>query len=394
MQPGGVPPEEGRGMLPREHFEKIEAERLAPWGLRSAESRGRKHPEEEHPFRMAFQRDRDRVIHSSAFRRLEYKTQVFVNHEGDHYRTRLTHTMEASQIVRTIARALRLNEDLSEAIVLAHDLGHTPFGHSGERVLHKLMREHGGFEHNAQSLRIVELLEERYPGFKGLNLTTETLEGIQKHRTEYDTPEGERVRQPGLEAQAADLADEIAYNNHDIDDGIASGMLDGAGLESVTLWREAVGEARSKCAGAGPRVMRAATIRHLIDRLVTDVIVTVETRIEALGIRTVDDVRRAPERIVGFSPAVAGMNAELKRYLYDHLYRHTRVIRMGTKAERIMEDLFHAYVHQSEQMPAHFVQRVREGEVLQRVIADYIAGMTDRYAMDEHQNLFDPHARV
>ncbi len=381
-------------MLPREHFEKLEAERLAPWGLRSAESRGRKHAEEEHPFRMAFQRDRDRVIHSSAFRRLEYKTQVFVNHEGDHYRTRLTHTMEASQIVRTIARALRLNEDLSEAIVLAHDLGHTPFGHSGERVLHKLMLAHGGFEHNEQSLRIVEVLEERYPGFRGLNLTYETIEGIQKHRTEYDNPEGERIRQPGLEAQTADLADEIAYNNHDIDDGIASGMLDVAGLESASLWREAAGEARSKCAGASPRVLRAATIRRLIDRLVTDVILSVEARIESLGIRTVDDARRSRERIVGFSPEVAEKNADLKRYLYDNLYRHTRVIRMGTKAERIIEDLFHAYVRQPEQMPPHFVSRVREGEVLERVIADYIAGMTDRYAMDEHQKLFDPHARV
>ncbi len=381
-------------MLARQHFEKLEAERLAPYGLRSAESKGRKHQEEEHPFRMAFQRDRDRVIHSTAFRRLEYKTQVFVNHEGDHYRTRLTHTMEASQIARTIARALRLNEDLSEAIVLAHDLGHTPFGHSGERVLHHLMVDHGGFEHNAQSLRIVEMLEERYPGFKGLNLTYETLEGIQKHRTEYDTPEGERVRHPGLEAQTADLADEIAYNNHDIDDGIASGMLDPGELESAALWREAAGDARSKCAGATPHVLRAATIRRLIDRLVTDVILTVDSRIEALGIRSVDDVRRSSERIVGFSAEVGEKNGELKRYLYDNLYRHTRVIRMGTKAERIMEDLFNAYVHQPEQMPPHFVRRVREGEVLQRVIADYIAGMTDRYAMDEHQKLFDPHARV
>jgi dGTPase len=256
------------------------------------------------------------------------------------------------------------------------------------------MVHHGGFEHNAQSLRIVEMLEERYPGFKGLNLTYETLEGIQKHRTEYDTPEGDRVRHPGLEAQTADLADEIAYNNHDIDDGIASGMLDAAELESVALWREAAAEARTRCAGAKPRVLRAATIRRLIDRLVTDVIVTVEGRIESLGIRTVDDVRRSTQRIVGFSQEVAEKNAELKRHLFDHLYRHTRVIRMGTKAERIMEDLFNAYVHQPEQMPPHFVRRVREGEVLQRVIADYIAGMTDRYAMDEHQKLFDPHARV
>ena len=381
-------------MLPREYFEKLEIERLAPYAIRSAETRGRKHPEEEHPFRMAFQRDRDRVIHSGAFRRLEYKTQVFVNHEGDHYRTRLTHTMEASQIARTIARALRLNEDLAEAIVLAHDLGHTPFGHSGERALHKLMRERGGFEHNEQSLRIVEVLEERYPGFKGLNLTYETLEGIQKHRTEYDMPGGGVARQPGLEAQVADLADEIAYNNHDIDDGLASGMLDAEALGDVPLWRETLRVARVKAAGASRKVLQVTTIRELINRLVTDVVDSVEQRIEAAGIRTVEEVRRSAERLVGFSHELAEMNVELKQHLFDHLYRHTRVIRMGSKAERIMEDLFHAYVRQPEQMPQHFVRRLEEGEGLERIIADYIAGMTDRYAMDEHQKLFDPHARV
>jgi dGTPase len=343
---------------------------------------------------MAFQRDRDRVIHSGAFRRLEYKTQVFVNHEGDHYRTRLTHTMEASQIARTIARALRLNEDLAEAIVLAHDLGHTPFGHSGERALHNLMRERGGFEHNEQSLRIVEVLEERYPGFKGLNLTYETLEGIQKHRTEYDVPGGGVARQPGLEAQVADLADEIAYNNHDIDDGLASGMLDAEALETVPLWRETLRVARTRAGGASRKVLYVTTIRGLINRLVTDVIATVEQRIEAAGIRSVEEVRRSPERLVGFSPGLSEMNVELKQHLFDHLYRHTRVIRMGSKAERIMEDLFHAYVRQPEQMPQHFVRRLEEGEALERIIADYIAGMTDRYAMDEHQKLFDPHARV
>ena len=381
-------------LVDRAAQEEWEERHLAPYGMRSAQSCGRRYPEDEHPLRTRYQRDRDRVIHSSAFRRLEYKTQVFVNHEGDHYRTRLTHTMEASQIARTIARALRLNEDLSEAIVLAHDLGHTPFGHSGEHVLHRLMAGHGGFEHNAQSLRIVELLEERYAGFKGLNLTCETLEGIQKHRTEYDTPEGERIHQPGLEAQAADLADEIAYNNHDIDDGLASGMLDPEGLKSAALWREAFGEMKSKCAGASARVERAATIRSLINRLVIDVIVTVEERIEAAGIRSIDEVRRSPERIVGFSPALAEMNAELKAYLFDNLYRHTRVIRMGTKAERIIEDLFSTYVRQPEQMPTHFVRRVREGEVLQRVIADYIAGMTDRYCQDEYRKLFHPFENI
>ncbi|MDP3939534.1 MAG: deoxyguanosinetriphosphate triphosphohydrolase [Deltaproteobacteria bacterium] len=381
-------------MLARDYFEKQEAERLAPYGLRSAESRGRRYPEEEHPLRMAYQRDRDRVIHCSAFRRLEYKTQVFVNHEGDHYRTRLTHTMEGSQIARTMARALRLNEDLAEAIVLAHDLGHTPFGHSGERALGALMKDHGGFEHNEQSLRIVEVLEERYPGFKGLNLTFETLEGIQKHRSSYDGPGGETFHQPALEGQLADLSDEIAYNNHDIDDGIASGMLDQAALGDVVLWRENHAEATRRLAGAEERLIILATIRSLIDLLVSDAIRTTESRLTELGIGSADDVRRCAERIVGFSGEVEEKKAELKAFLYDNLYRHTRVIRMGTKAERILEDLFNTYLSQPEQMPSRFVSRLSEGDEIHRVIADYIAGMTDRYAMDEHKKLFDPHERV
>jgi dGTPase len=334
------------------------------------------------------------VIHCSAFRRLEYKTQVFVNHEGDHYRTRLTHTMEGSQIARTMARALRLNEDLAEAIVLAHDLGHTPFGHSGERALAKLMKDHGGFEHNEQSLRIVEVLEERYPGFKGLNLTLETLEGIQKHRSSYDSPSGESFHQPALEAQLGDLSDEIAYNNHDIDDGIASGMLDATALESVPLWRENHAVVRGRLTGADERIVILATIRSLIDILVTDAIRTAERRLAERGIGSADDVRRCTERIVGFSAEIEEKKTELKDFLFDHLYRHTRVIRMGTKAERILEDLFKTYLAQPEQMPIRFVTRLSEGEDLHRVIADYIAGMTDRYAMDEHKKLFDPHERV
>ncbi len=381
-------------MLPREYFEKIESQRLASYALKSAESKGRRHPEEEHPLRMAFQRDRDRVIHSSAFRRLEYKTQVFVNHEGDHYRTRLTHTIEGSQIVRTMARALRLNEDLSEAIVLAHDLGHTPFGHSGERALHRLMKDHGGFEHNEQSLRIVELLEERYPGFKGLNLTYETLEGIRKHRTEHDVPEEGSFLQPSLEAQLADLSDEIAYNNHDIDDGIASGMLDPRILDGVDLWREMHEETRRRIGPSDRKIVITATIRELINLLVTDAIRTTEQRLDGRGIRSVEEVRRAPERIVGFSAELEEKNKELKKCLFEHLYRHTRVIRMGSKAERILEDLFEAYLAQPEQMPPRFAMRVSEGEEIHRVIADYVAGMTDRYAMDEHKKLFDPHERV
>lgn len=381
-------------MLSREYFEKIEAERLAPYAQRSGESRGRRHAEAEHPLRMAYQRDRDRVIHCTAFRRLEYKTQVFVNHEGDHYRTRLTHTMEGSQIARTMARALRLNEDLAEAIVLAHDLGHTPFGHSGERALAALMKDHGGFEHNEQSLRIVEVLEDRYPDFKGLNLTLETLEGIQKHRTSYDAPGGETFFQPSLEAQLGDMSDEIAYNNHDIDDGIASGLLDPGVLDQVALWRETFAATKQKMAGADERLVILGTVRGLIDLLVSDAIRTTEAQLEAHGIRAPDDVKRSGKRFVSFSDEIEEKKTEMKVFLYDNLYRHTRVIRMGIKAERILKDLFRAYIDQPEQMPSSFMVRINAGEETHRVVADYVAGMTDRYALDEHKKLFDPHARV
>lgn len=381
-------------MLSREYFEKIEAERLAPYAQRSGESRGRRYAEAEHPLRMAYQRDRDRVIHCTAFRRLEYKTQVFVNHEGDHYRTRLTHTMEGSQIARTMARALRLNEDLAEAIVLAHDLGHTPFGHSGERALAALMKDHGGFEHNEQSLRIVEVLEDRYPDFKGLNLTLETLEGIQKHRTSYDAPSGETFFQPSLEAQLGDMSDEIAYNNHDIDDGIASGLLDPGVLDQVALWRETFAATKQKMAGADERLVILGTVRGLIDLLVSDAIRTTEARLEAHGIRAPDDVKRSGKRFVSFSDEIEEKKTEMKVFLYDNLYRHTRVIRMGIKAERILKDLFRAYIDQPEQMPSSFMVRINAGEETHRVVADYVAGMTDRYALDEHKKLFDPHARV
>jgi dGTPase len=385
-------------MPTRAEFEAREAAALTPWAMRSRDSRGRQHPEPEHGFRMAFQRDRDRVIHCSAFRRLEYKTQVFVNHEGDYYRTRLTHTMEAAQVTRTLARALQLNEDLAEAIALAHDLGHTPFGHAGERTLDRLMAPHGGFEHNAQSLRIVDLLEERYPAFRGLNLSWEVREGIVKHSTRYDRPqvrEFDAERAPCLEAQIVDFTDEIAYNAHDIDDGLKSGMLDPDELATVPLWADALAEARRRAPDSAAHVVRYLGVRLLLDRMVNDLIGSLLARLGERRIETLDDVRKVKPRLVEFSPELTERNRELKAFLYDRLYTHHRVTRMTQKADRIMSALFEVYMAEPKQLPPHVQRRVREdGEPVPRVIADYIAGMTDRFALEEYKKLFDPYERV
>jgi dGTPase len=385
-------------MPTRAELETHEASRLASYAMRSRESRGRRHPEEEHPLRMAFQRDRDRIIHSTAFRRLEYKTQVFVNHEGDYYRTRLTHTVEAAQVTRTLARTLGLNEDLAEAVALAHDLGHTPFGHAGERTLHRLMSPYGGFEHNGQSLRIVDVLEERYPTFRGLNLTFEVREGIVKHSTRYDRPqvrEFDAELAPCLEAQIVDFADEIAYNAHDVDDGLKSGMLQADDLRGVPLWREAE-EAVAKAAPAASEHVRwYQSIRLLIDQLVSDLVSTLQRRLRDEGIDRIEDVRRVKPRLVEFSPTMTERNLELKAFLRDYLYTHHRVTRMTQKADRIMTALFELYLAEPKQLPPHVTRRVRdEGESVPRVIADYIAGMTDRFALEEYKKLFDPYERV
>jgi dGTPase len=384
--------------LTRADFETREAAALAPWAMRSRDSRGRRHPEAEHPFRMAFQRDRDRVIHATAFRRLEYKTQVFVNHEGDYYRTRLTHTMEAAQVTRTLARALMLNEDLAEAIALAHDLGHTPFGHAGERTLDRLMAPHGGFDHNGQSLRIVDLLEERYAAFRGLNLSFEVREGIVKHSTRYDRPqvaEFDAHLAPSLEAQIVDFTDEIAYNAHDIDDGLKSGMLDSDDLATVRLWADALAEARRRSPNGPPHVLRYQGVRLVIDRMVDDLIESVLARLRDRGVETIADVRAVKPRLVEFSPELTDQNRELKAFLYDRLYTHHRVARMTQKADRIMSALFEVYMAEPKQLPPHVMRRVREdGEPVARVIADYIAGMTDRFALEEYKKLFDPYERV
>jgi len=383
--------------MERHEFEAIEDASLAPYALRSSASRGRAHGEPEHPFRLAFQRDRDRIVHSTAFRRLEYKTQVFVNHEGDYYRTRLTHTMEAAGITRTIVRALRLNQDLADAVVLAHDLGHTPFGHAGERVLNELMAPHGGFEHNAQSLRIVDVLEERYPHFKGLNLTWEVREGIVKHSPPYDRPLARHFEPgtaPSLEAQIVDHADEIAYNTHDIDDGLKSGLLTAEQLDTVTLWREHFGRVSAEQPAAGFRIWRYQVQRALIEAFVIDLLETIQLRLRAFGIVRPEDVRAHRQPLVGFSPEMDAKRLELKAFLMANLYRHYRVVRMAVKAQKVMADLFHAYMAEPAQLPPHIVARWQAGEEQARVVADYIAGMTDRFAVDEHNKLFDPNARV
>jgi dGTPase len=377
----------------REQIEKEEDRRLAPWALRAGESRGRLVPEPEHSYRTAFQRDRDRIIHSTAFRRLQYKTQVFVYHEGDHFRNRLTHTLEVAQIARTIARALGANEDLTEAIVLAHDLGHTPFGHSGERVLDQLLRGQGGFEHNRQSLRIVDFLEIRSMQYRGLNLTQETREGILKHGLSsggyrHPVPLPDLGSSVGLEAQIANASDEIAYHNHDIDDGLRSGLLRPTNLSNLVLWRRALGRAEQQGTGE-PRIVRRQAIRALIDLLVTDLVDATHLHLEERRIASPEDVRGAERPVVGFSEEVAASRSALAAFLHEDLYQHHRVVRMAAKAGRILSDLWGAYEQDERLLPAH-VRRGAGEESRARVIADYIAGMTDRFAMEEHRRLFDP----
>ena len=377
----------------REAYEREELERLAPYAVKSALSRGRVVQEPEHAYRTAFQRDRDRVIHSRAFRRLEYKTQVFVYHEGDHYRNRLTHTLEGAQVARTLARALRLNEDLAEAIVLAHDLGHTPFGHAGERVLDALLEGDGGFDHNRQSLRIVDLLEERHPAYRGLNLTSETREGILKHGASWEHPVPLPPETPShsLEAQLADLADEIAYTNHDLDDGLRAGLLRLESLEGVELWREARAAVTGRLGQEAEGVLRAQTIVALLDRLATDLVQTTALRLEATSVASVAAVRALPEPCAGFSQAMGTAFYALKRHLFEHFYMHPRVCRRSGRAERVLGDLFRAFRKDSRRLPETVRARF-EGDGEPRAIADYIAGMTDRFALAEHARLRRKHA--
>ena len=383
-------------MMTRVEIEAREDATLAPWAMRSRDSKGREYAEDEHKYRTAYQRDRDRIIHASAFRRLEYKTQVFVNHEGDNYRTRLTHTMEVAQIARTLARALNVNEDLTEAIALAHDIGHTPFGHSGEDALRELMKDHGGFEHNIHGLRVVEVLEHRYPDFPGLNLTWELRESIAKHSTRYDCPEARRFNpdlRPIVEAQIVEIADSVAYDSHDLDDGLSAGMVAEDGIREVPLIAELLDEISRLHPGADARMRRSQLVRALINVETTDLIETNLRRLADLGPSCAGDVQRAAENVVCFSKAMERRRSKVGDYLLNHVYRHYRVMRMSNKARRFVEELFASYCKDPRQLPPEYHARTQD-EAVERVVCDYIAGMTDRFAMDEYLKLFAPYERV
>ncbi|HEX4649446.1 MAG TPA: deoxyguanosinetriphosphate triphosphohydrolase [Steroidobacteraceae bacterium] len=380
---------------------------LASYAAHDGESRGRRHPEPPPQFRGEFQRDRDRIIHSNAFRRLVYKTQVFVNHEGDLYRTRVTHSIEVAQIARSVSLALRLNEALTEAICLAHDLGHTPFGHAGQDALNECMRDYGGFEHNLQSLRVVDELEERYAQFRGLNLTFECREGILKHCSVRNARElgelGERFihrRQPGLEAQIANLADEIAYNNHDVDDGIRAGLLDLAALREVGLFRRQHDAVLAQYPQLGERRLVHETIRRMINDLVVDFIRTTQSQLERAQPRSIDDVRALSAPLAMLSDACREEHLELKAFLREHVYRHYKVLRMTSKARRVLQQLFEKFFSDVSLMPPEYRDQAVHQEAAQgaagraRAVADYIAGMTDRYAILEHRRLFEPAERT
>ena len=365
---------------------------LAPYAAHASRSRGRRYPEPPPAARSEFQRDRDRIVHSTAFRRLEYKTQVFVNHEGDLFRTRLTHSLEVAQIARSVARNLRVNEDLVEAISLAHDLGHTPFGHAGQDALNECMREHGGFEHNLQSLAVVDELEEHYGAFDGLNLCFETREGILKHCSREHAPHlgdlGERFllgRQPSIEAQIANIADEIAYNNHDVDDGLRSGLLTIEQLAEVELWQTHYDAARAEYPQIEGRRLVHETVRRIINTLIVDLIGQTRRNLAECAPQSLDDVRAAPA-LVAHSERVAAQAAALKRFLYRNLYRHYRVMRMANKARRVVKGLFDAFSEDSRLLPPPY--QTQDAAAQPRLIAHYIAGMTDRYALKEYRRLF------
>ena len=384
-------------MLDQNQIKKYEDSSFASFATKSYATRGRVHKEKEHAYRSVYQRDRDRVIHSAAFRRLEYKTQVFVNHEGDYYRTRLTHTLEVAQIARTIAFALKLNIDLTEAIALAHDLGHTAFGHSGEEVLDELMAEAGGFNHNVHGLRVVDILEERYPDFPGLNLTWEVREGIVKHSSAFDKAgvleDFSPKEMPTIETQIVDIADEIAYDNHDIDDGLTSGLLKEEDLKKIPLWQKMCSHILKKYAHLEPEKRKYLIIRNLIDLQVTDLLEETNKKLKKVHPKVSLDLKKLDGKIVTFSPGMRCLRAPLRQHLMDKLYHHYRVVRMSNKAKRFIKELFEVYVDKPQGLPPHIQKRIPADGVRQ-VVCDYIAGMTDRYALDEYQKLFDPYQKV
>jgi dGTPase len=378
-----------------------------PYASRPEESRGRLHPEPEHEMRSPFQRDRDRIIHSTAFRRLKHKTQVFVYHEGDHYRTRLTHSLEVAQIARSISRVLGLDEDLAEALALAHDLGHTPFGHAGEEALNAEMAEYGGFSHNAQTLRILTRLEHGYAEFDGLNLTWETLEGTVKHNGPLAAPFGPSIASynarhdlqldtyAGPEAQVASLADDIAYNNHDIDDGLRAGLFSPADLTDVPLVGPVFHEVAARYPGIEEPRLIHESIRRMIDRMVRDMVGETRSRFLDSGVKSADDVRRLGRPVAAFSDAMRDNDRALKRFLYERMYRHYRVNRMSHKARRVVRELFQLFTAEPECLPSEW-RAAACGDLAARArtVADYLAGMTDRFALDEHRRLFDTYASV
>ncbi len=371
------------GWKRREEMEADELRTLAPFAQKSGDSRGRKHPEARHAYRTEFQRDRARIIHSRAFRRLEYKTQVFLNGTADHLRTRLTHTFEVASVSRTIARALGLNEDLTEAIALAHDLGHSPFGHSGEEMLAECMREHGGFEHNRQSLRVVELLEAVYPAFPGLNLTCEVLEGLQKHRAPND---GGEPRAPSLEAQVADLADEITYYSHDLDDALDFAILDSDQLDQVVVWRRSHERVQARAPDLAGAELHKNIIRDIIDLQVRDAVATSARTITAAAPADAAAVRRGPEKLIRYSDSLGAANRALRKFLYENVYYHPRVAQVNRRACEMLRAVFEGYVREPERLGDAAARRI-EREGLYRTVCDYIAGMTDRYLLEEHARL-------
>ena len=381
----------------REELERRELETLAPFAIKSGESRGRRYPEPKHPYRTEFQRDRDRIVHSTAFRRLEYKTQVFVNHEGDHYRTRLTHSLEVAIIARSITRALRLNEDLTEAISLAHDLGHTPFGHSGEETLNELLKDNGGFEHNHQCIRVVDVIEKRYHDFPGLNLTYELREGIIRHHSLYDNPEihSDLIddRGPSLECQVVNLADEITYSCHDVDDGLASGIIREEQLEDVSIWKRLMDRVRKHYPDAGDKMRRHIMVRTLINEMVTDSLDQSLPNIADSNPRNVDDIRDNPKPLLEFSASMAMESKKLNQFLQHNMYRHSKMVRMAEKAKRIITAIFDTYMNNPHTLPPH-VEALLDKEPAYQVVADYIAGMTDRFAAAEYAKLIDPRERM
>lgn len=373
-----------------------EDEVLASYAMRTRTSRGRRYPEEPHLFRTLYQRDRDRIIHSSAFRRLMYKTQVLTAQLNDHYRTRLTHTLEVAQISRTIARQLGLNEDLTEAVALAHDLGHPPFGHAGEDALQECMKEHGGFEHNWHGLRIIEVLEYRYADFPGLNLSWEVLEAQASKCKRRDLPEIQEFAsggRPPLEAQVVDAADSLAYDTHDVDDALSVGLITFEDLEEVGFWRQAVRRMRDKHPGLNALNFQPTVVRSLINWQVGDLLEHTRQRLRQEGIQTVADVRGAAGPLVGPGPEVKALKAELEAFLHRRVYRHPRVLRMATKGKRFLQALFSEYIRAPELLPERYSRRARAG-ALHRTVCDYLAGMTDRFAQNEYQKLFHPTSDV